>query len=148
MSDVAQAQPQPMSAALAPRLIKGLNATYDEAFWAGENTSGLRPLGDYVLVKMDQCSAASSGGVLLTDEQIERMNEAAESGCIYAIGAGAFLRLDDGRAWPEAERPAAGDRCYIEKYAGIKAMGKDGAMYRIMGYRNIAAGYDKPQETT
>lgn len=146
MNDVPQGQPTPEAGKLAPRLLKGLNADYEEAAWPGENDSGLQPIGDYVLVKMDQCSSASRGGVLLTDEQIERMNEASESGCIYAIGAGAFARYDDGRIWT-GEKPSAGDRVYVEKYAGIKAMGRDGKMFRIMGYRNIAAGYDKTQES-
>lgn len=147
MNDVPQGQPAAAPSVLPPRMLKGLNATYEEAIWPGHNNSGLKPLGDYVLVKMDQCSTASSGGVLLIDEQVERMNEAAESGCIFAVGGGAFIRYDDGRLW-EGAKPAPGDRVYVEKYAGIKAMGQDGSMFRIMGYRNIAAGYDKPEETT
>lgn len=146
MNDVAQGQPQAMPGALPARMLKGLNATYIEAVWPGHNDSGLEPLGDYVLVKMDQCAAASSGGVLLVDEQVERMNEAAESGCIFAIGGGAFTRYDDGRPWTAA-KPDPGDRVYVEKYAGIKAMGQDGSMFRIMGYRNIAAGYAKTEES-
>lgn len=135
-----------MDAALPPRMLKGLNATYEEAIWPGHNNSGLSPIGDYVLVKMDQCAVRSSGGVLLVDDQVERMNEAAESGCIFAVADGAFTHYDDNRPWT-GTKPQAGDRVYVEKYSGIKAMGKDGSMFRIMGYRNIAAGYDKSEES-
>lgn len=124
---------------MTPRLIQGLQADYEEATWPGENASGLTPIGDYVLVKMDQCSSATRGGVELPEDLIDRMNQASESGCIYAVGEGSFTRFDDGRPWTGA-RPAAGDRVYVEKYAGIQARGADGGVYRIMGYRNIAAG--------
>lgn len=134
-----------MPGTLAPRMIKGLNAAYDEAVWTGENTSGLTPYGHYVLVKMDTCSAKSAGGVGLPDEMRERMNEAAETGCIYAIGDGAFSRFDDGRPWV-GEKPKAGDRVYVEKYAGVKAMGQDGSLYRIMSENNIAAGLAPSEE--
>ncbi len=123
-------------------MLKGLQADYLEATWPGENTSGLKALGDYVLVRMDACSTATSGGIELPEDIVERMNEAAESGCLYHVGDGAFTRYDDGRPWT-GSKPEAGERIYVEKYAGIKARGKDGAMYRIMGYRNVAACYDK-----
>lgn len=126
---------------LAPRLIKGLQADYTTAEWPGENVSGLQPIGDYVLVKMDECGAATMGGVQLPDDIIEKMNLAAESGCIFAVGDGAFTRYDDGRPWSGA-KPQAGERVYVEKYSGIVARGKDGGTYRIMGYRCIAANMD------
>lgn len=134
-----------MSSALPARLIKGLNADYEPAIWPGDNTSGLTPYGHYVLVKMDACSTSSMGGIVLTDEMVERMNEAAETGCIYAIGEGAFARFDDGRPWV-GEKPQAGDRVYVEKYAGVKAMGRDGGLYRIMSESCIAAGLVASEE--
>lgn len=146
MNDVPQGQPQPQ-AGLQPRLIKGNQADYEPASWPGHNDSGLIPFGDYVIVKMDQCSGKTKGGVSLPDELIERMNEAAESGCVYEAADGAFTRYDDGRPWTGA-KPEPGDRVCIEKYAGIKQRGPDGAMYRIMGYRSIAAGQQPVKEHT
>lgn len=133
MQQPAQGQPTPQATELTPRLIQGLQATFEPAVWTGQNTSGLKPFGEYVLVKMDAASPTSSGGVMLTDELIERMTEAAESGCVYAIGALAFKRHG-----PDC--PKVGERVYIEKYAGLKAMGRDGATYRIMEDKCIAAG--------
>ncbi len=139
MSDVQQGQPVPQPEGLKPRLLSGLQASFIAAEWPGFNASGLRPFGDYVLVKMDAASPHSAGGVILVDEQVERMTEAAESGCIFAVGVTAFKGLG-------ADAPTVGDRVYIEKYAGIKARGQDGALYRIMECRCIAAGYDTVEE--
>lgn len=131
------------STSLAPRLIKGLQAEYIPATWPGENTSGLRVFGNNVLVRMDECSSETTGGVMLLPEMVDRMNEASESGCIYAVGPGAFTIFDDGRRW-DGDRPEVGERVYVEKYAGIKAMGADGALYRVMSDRCIGAGMIAP----
>ena len=122
-----------------PKLIKGMQADYVPAPWTGTNTSGLRLFGKNVLVMMDVCSPRTMGLVELPEEIVERMNEASESGCIAAIGPAAFRLFDDNTPW-QGEKPAIGDRVYVEKYAGIKALGADGQMYRIMDYRAVAAG--------
>lgn len=131
---------------LKPRLLKGSQADYEMVDWPGKNTSGLVPFGDYVLVRMDQCASTTTGGVTLPEELIERMNLASESGVIYATGDGAFTRYDDGRPWTGA-KPEAGDRVCVERYAGIPQRGRDDGAYRIMGYRNVAAGMDVSEET-
>jgi co-chaperonin GroES (HSP10) len=117
---------------LQPRLIKGMQADYIPVFWEGENPSGLRPYGPNVLVKMDPCATASAGGVLLVDEMVDRMNEASVTGCIVAMGPEAFAGLSD--------RPQVGHRIYIEKYAGTKARGMDGALYRAMDDSCVVCG--------
>lgn len=123
---------------LQPRLIKGLQAEFIPAEWPGENASGLQVFGKNILVKMDACAKTSAGGVIMLDEMVDRMTEASESGCIYAVGAAAFRLFDDGHRW-EGEKPLVGQRVYVEKYAGVKARGRDGALYRIMDERCIAA---------
>ena len=127
------------TSSLQPRLIKGLQADFIPSIWPGKNTSGVKPYGKNVLVKMDECSAASAGGVMLTDDMIEKMTEGAESGCIFALGAEAFRQFDDGRPW-KGDSPSVGDRVYVEKYSGIRARGADGGIYRMMDYRCIAGG--------
>lgn len=146
MNDVQQGQPTPQASSLAPRFIKGLNADFVPATWPGQNDSGLAPYGHYVLVKMDQCAATSAGGIMLTDEMKDRMDEAAETGCIYALGGAAFNFFENGRAWT-GPKPEAGDRVYIEKYAGVKARGQDGSLFRIMAENCIAAGLARTEET-
>ena len=126
--------------ALPPRLLQGFQAQFSVAEWPGENTSGLRAFGKHVLIRCDQCSEASAGGVLLPDDKRDAMTEAAETGCIYGMGSGAFRHHADGTRWVEDDKPAVGDRVYFERYAGVKAMGMDGNTYRMMAYDSIVAG--------
>jgi co-chaperonin GroES (HSP10) len=128
-----------MTEHLQPRLISGMEAQYEVADWPGENTSGLEVYGKRVLVKMDVCSKASAGGVLLTDDAREKMDFASTTGTIYAVAGSAFLFNDDGTKW-SGVKPQPGARVYTEKYAGIVAKGKDGSLYRIMDEGCIAAG--------
>lgn len=144
------ARPQGAAAEpLPPRLIKGLQAEFIPAEWSGENTSGIRVFGKNLLVRMDACSPKSAGGVMLPEDLVDRMTEASESGCIFAIGPAAFRLFDDGHRW-EGDKPTVGERVYVEKYAGVKARGADGALYRIMDERCISgaldAGYVMPLE--
>lgn len=149
---------------MEPRLIKGLHAEYVPAKWSGKNDSGVRVVGKTVLVLMDECSATTSGtaglalleeagikpqvgatvGTTLPAEIIERMSLAAETGVLVAISGGAFLLNEDGTSW-SGEKPAPGDRVYIEKYAGKLVKGLDGLTYRLMDYGSIGATYDAPE---
>jgi chaperonin GroES len=129
MQDAPTAPPR-----LEPRLIKGMQADYTVAEFdplAG-NTSGLIPYGPNVLVKMDECASSSAGGVMLPDDMIERMTEASVTGVVVAMGPEAFRGLSDS--------PQVGQRIYIEKYAGLKARGKDGKLYRVVDEKCVACG--------
>lgn len=119
---------------LEPRLIKGMQAEYHPATYDPEvgNASGLIPYGANVLVRMDECATATGGGVLLIDDMVDRMTEASVTGCIYEIGPDAFRGME--------HRPHVGQRIYIEKYAGLKTRGRDGALYRILDEKCIACG--------
>lgn len=130
------------------KLIKGLHAEYVPASWSGKDTSGVRVVGKTVLVLMDKCSPKTAGGIDLTDDMIEKMSMAAESGVLVAVSAGAFLLNEDMSPW-SGEKPKAGDRVYIEKYAGKQVKGRDDATYRIMDYGSIGATYlsDAEQKT-
>lgn len=124
---------------MEPRLLKGLQADYIPSHYPGSNVSGLVTYGYNCLVRVDECSPKSPGGVELPPELVDRMTEAAETGVIYFIGDNAFRVYADGALWAGI-RPAVGDRIYFEKFAGNLARGRDGHIYRIMDYRNIAAG--------
>ena len=127
---------------MEPRLLKGVQADYVEAGWPGENTSGLRPFGKNVLVRMDDCSTVTQGGISLPDDMIDKMSAAAETGCIFSIGPMAFTHFDDGTPWT-AEKPQIGDRVYVIRYSGLQAQGIDGGRYRIMDYSCVVGGLDK-----
>ncbi len=127
---------------LEPRLLKGLQADFIQSEWPGRNTSGLQPYGKNVLVRMDECAVATTGGVLLTDDKIDSMTAASETGCIYAVGVQAFHRHDDGSLWV-GDKPQPGDRVYVARYSGQVCKGRDGGVYRIMGYECVVGGLDK-----
>ena len=130
-----------MTESLQPRLVDGLQATYIEAVWPGENTSGLRALGKNVLVRMDECSPRSAGGVELPSTFVENMTEASETGCVYGRGAAAFRHFDDGAPWV-GESVEVGERVYVARYSGVKCMGADGGIYRMMDFGCIVSALD------
>ena len=127
------------------KMIKGLHADYIPAIWSGKDTSGIRVVGKTILVLMDKCSPTSKGGVSLPEDIVEKMSMAAESGVIVATSPGAFLLNEDMTPWT-GEKPKAGDRVYIEKYAGKQVKGRDGETYRIMDYGSVGATYESDAE--
>ena len=127
------------------KLIKGLHADYIPAIWSGKDTSGIRVVGKTILVLMDKCSPTSKGGVSLPEDIVEKMSMAAESGVIVSTSPGAFLLNEDMTPWT-GEKPKAGDRVYIEKYAGKQVKGRDGETYRIMDYGSVGATYESDAE--
>ena len=130
------------------KLIKGLHADYIPAVWSGKDTSGIRVVGKTILVLMDKCSPTSKGGISLPEDMIEKMSMASESGVIVATSPGAFLLNEDMTPW-SGEKPKAGDRVYIEKYAGKQVKGRDGETYRIMDYSCVGATYEAvPEQKT
>lgn len=126
---------------VAPNLIKGMRADFVPAEYPGRNTSGFVVYGKNVLVRMDECSPTTAGGILLPEEQVEKMSAGAETGCIYALGPEAFRLFDDGTVW-SGPKPKVGDRIYVEKWSGMLARGRDNAVYRMMDYRCVAGGLD------
>jgi len=112
---------------------KGMDQTeYDTAEYdpAVGNSSGLEPFGPNILVKMDTCARETAGGIIHLDAHTERMDEAAVTGCVFAIGLDAFQHM--------ADKPKVGERIYIDKYSGIKCRGKDGALYRVVDEKCVA----------
>lgn len=131
MSEAASIQPQAGAAhePMKPRLLKGMQADYEPASWDGANTSGMIPLGKNLLIRMDECAKATSGGVLLVDDQLERMDAASTTGVVYAVGE-------------PIPGIAPGERVWTEKYAGQIGRGADGKLYRIMDRSNLLAKQD------
>lgn len=125
------------------RLLKNTQSEYERAIYSGKNDAGVRPIGTSVLVLMDQCSAKSSGGVMMPEEVLAKMNSASESGIIVAVGDAAFRYYDDGSKWTDYQ-PKPGDRVFTERYAGRELMGRDGNIYRMMTYTNIG-GLEEPE---
>lgn len=120
------------------RLIKSDSTDYIPATFEGKNASGMRVMGKNVLIRVDECSPTSAGGVILPGNKVEAMTMNSTTGVIIAKAPEAFRLFDDGTRWA-GDVPEPGDRIWFEKYAGTLQTGRDGATYRIMDYRAIAA---------
>lgn len=72
----------------------------------------LRPLGDRVVVKLDEAPKASKMGILLPDGA---KTEVPRSGSVVAVGAGRLLDNGD-RGYMELN---VGDRVYLGQYGGV-----------------------------
>ena len=91
-----------------------------------------RPLGDRVIVRVDEVKETSAGGVMLPFDVQERHNAASTTGVIVALGDAAFYwSFDRTRKW-EGEKPVVGNRVLFDKYAGALVPGDDDNWYRIM----------------
>jgi co-chaperonin GroES (HSP10) len=109
------------------------------AEYDGTNMSGLQPVCDRVVVKVDSAVSLSTGGIHFVDEHAERATLSATYGVIVALGPTAFVwDTDRVHRW-EGARPAAGDRICFQKYAGMEQIGADGQMYRIMQDKVVGA---------
>ena len=98
-----------------------------------ENTSGLIPVEDKVLLLPDKVS--DTAGMYLVKPDIVKAQEqmAQVRATLVAVGPNAF------ETW-EAPIPKAGDRVYVCKYAGIDGIkGADGQVYKICDQQDITA---------
>lgn len=125
---------------MEPKLIKrGHLNDLILAEYSGKNESGFEPLNDIVLVLPDQVSEKTAGGIDLPPDVVERMQAAAESGVIIAMGDGAFRTSSYGsRPW-KGYRPKPGDRVYMRRYSGILMGGEDKRIYRLVTDIEIGA---------
>jgi len=129
-----------------PKLVRTEQAQYEAARYEGVNKSGIRPVGEKVLILTDQPVSKTAGGIELPHELVERHALAAETGVIVALGDDAF-RWNDGKTRPwEGYKPKPGDAVFMQKYSGIVFMGDDGQRYRVVGYECIGAIRETPLE--
>jgi co-chaperonin GroES (HSP10) len=119
------------------KLLKTIYAEYVQAPYMGENKSGWKPWGDYILIRPDMIAKKTSGGVDLPDDLAERMQLAAITGVIVECGDEAFKWNADRTRRTEGCVPRAGDRVIFEKYAGKPIIGEDKNNYRIMEDKSV-----------
>ena len=114
------------------RFIKTRAGLYEKAEWNGSNESKIVPTGDYILVLTDLAAATSLGGIDYTPAQMEMTTQAASTGILVEVGAGAFVWNAD-RSRPFAgKKPEPGQRIHFFQYAGESAEGEDGKTYRLL----------------
>jgi len=97
------------------------------------NTSGLKPLGRAVLVRVEEAPAPASGIVI---PEAVRSREVALEQRVLVVAVGPSC-------WPgESPRAAPGDRVLVTRFAGFNADGKDGKKYRLINDLDIFAGLE------
>lgn len=132
---------------MRPRLLSTALSTYVMHEWSGVNESGFAPLNTIVLVLPDTVPAESAGGIELIEGYRDRMEQAAETGTIVALGDAAFkFSFDHIHLW-EGRKPSPGDRVLFTRYAGQIAKGDDGLNYRLMEFKDIGAMWDRERES-
>ena len=100
------------------------------------NKSGITPTEYKVLIRPEAVEEKTKGGIILPDPVKEQEQFAQMQGELVAVSPLAFTYAD----WPEnAEVPKPGCRVLFAKYAGATVKGADGADYRIVNDRDIAA---------
>lgn len=115
-----------------------LGAQYVQSKYAGKNESGVAPVGDSVLILIDDSVTKTAGGIELPENLQEHHKAAAETGVMVAVGEGAFKYSSDRAREFVGRKPKAGDRVYYQRYAGQIVIGQDGLEYRVMTDKCIA----------
>lgn len=116
------------------RVLKTEVAQYDVGEWDGNDTSGIIPLGDKLLVLTDRASekVGTKGLIYAPDKTKEVASVASETGVIVAMGDEAFYWNSDRTRPAGGKKPKIGDRIIFERYAGREQRGLDGNTYRLM----------------
>src|ERR1041384_1956573 len=102
---------------MQPKLLKYNDVEYEAQPFSGKNESGWTPVGDKVLVLSDVARSQTTGGVYITDDQLQRMDASAYTGTMVELGDDAFKWSSD-RARPfTGTPPSPGQRVTFEKFA-------------------------------
>ena len=97
-----------------------------------ENTSGIQPVEDKLLLLPDE-PCAMIRGIIKPDQTYDQERLAQVRACLVAVGGNCFEDWDD-------PIPKVGDRVMVMKYAGIHdIVGSDGKYYQICTARDITA---------
>ncbi len=100
----------------------------------GSKASGIRPLGDKILVRRDEAQSKTESGIFLPESSKDR----PKTGVIEAVGTGA-LNTDTGERIPLAVKK--GDKVIFSSYAGTEVK-LDGEELLIMSEEDILAVID------
>jgi co-chaperonin GroES (HSP10) len=95
----------------------------------------LEPVEFNVVIALDPDEVKTAGGILLPSQKVERNRLEETEGTLVALSPFAF-NYDE---WPTgARKPAAGDRVYFARYAGILTE-CDGRWVRIIKDKEVVA---------
>jgi len=100
------------------------------------NETGIRPVEFKVLIRVDEVSDQSSGGIFIPQHALEREQMAHDRGMLVDMSDMAFSD------W-KGRKPEVGDKVIFNKYAGsvIQYRPKDNGMhrYRLCNDKDICA---------
>lgn len=129
---------------MQPRTLATDRGSYDLATWDGVNRAGLKPVGDNVLVMVDNAVSVTPGNIIIPDESQKTIGLGSTTGVMVCVGPLAFLYSADRMLKIEAEhQPKAGQRVWFTRYAGQEYYGYDGKLYRVMSDRQIGGVEDQ-----
>lgn len=98
-----------------------------------KHDSGLRPIDYSLIVYPDEVEKKTKGGIILTDDTIERDQNATTRAEVVAVSPLAFNYED----YPEGFAPKVGDRVVFGRYKGYTIVGRDGKTYRVLNDRDV-----------
>lgn len=106
-----------------------------------DNTSGIRPIQDMVLVKPDEDLPTKNGMLAIPEFIVARHSLAQTYGYIVAWGPVAF-KFEE-KQYGVSYTPKQGQRVMFSKFGGIVIKGKDGSQYRMFKDGDIIAEVDE-----
>ena len=113
------------------RILSTKHGSFSQDGWDGINRSGITPLCDNVLVKVDK-AVSMIGMIEIPADVVDRQHLASTTGIMVAVGPQAFVYNSNRSARWEGDRPYAGLRVVFQRYAGQEYTGIDGELYRVM----------------
>lgn len=131
------------------RMLATEEARYVPASWGGTNESGITPLGDSVIIKIDRASdKIGKTGMLVAAPSMQKTHDrASQTGLVVAVGDGAFVwTADRSRPW-SGTKPQPGDRVFFGRYAGEPYQGDDGDLYVILTDTQVHAILNKGESS-
>ncbi len=114
------------------KMITNKIGNYVPAEWDGINRSGIRILGEEVLILPDEVPTKTKGGILLAETTKETHSYAAQTGVVVTMGADAWSWNRSRTRQYTGVHPEPGDRVIFDRYGGKEIYGLDGRMYFIM----------------
>jgi len=98
------------------------------------NQSGIIPTGGHLLVLPVKVEEKTAGGIYLPKTAQDKEQQAATVGTLVAVGASAWIDLDDGKPWA-----AVGDKVSYARYAGVSMTGQDNESYVLINDNDVLA---------
>ena len=114
------------------RTLNSESIQFRRKIWSKKNDSGCRPIGEMILVLIDEPVQKTDGGIIIPEAVLTIRQLMSESGTIVAMGGGAFYWNSDRSREFRGEAPVVGDHIIFSRYAGREINGNDGNMYRLI----------------